>query len=127
MRIYLYHIPQVSNVPISLELIERLLKAYPGTLLIISHDRELLNAVPGRIAHIEGVPELHGAPVCATDLRGGAALVIAGLMARGVTEVFNPGNIARGYEHLETKLNDLGARIVRAPLEPEENGDANRI
>jgi UDP-N-acetylglucosamine 1-carboxyvinyltransferase len=83
--------------------------------------------INGRIAHIEGVPELHGAPVCATDLRGGAALVIAGLMANGVTEVYNPENIARGYEHLETKLNDLGAKISRAPLEPEENGNANRL
>ncbi len=85
------------------------------------------SVINGRVAHIEGVPELHGAPVYASDLRGGAALVIAGLMAKGITEVYNPENITRGYEHLETKLNDLGAKISRAPLDPEENGDANRL
>ena len=85
------------------------------------------SVINGRVAHIEGVPELHGAPVYAPDLRGGAALVIAGLMAQGITEVYNPENITRGYEHLESKLNDLGAKISRAPLDPEENGDTNRL
>jgi UDP-N-acetylglucosamine 1-carboxyvinyltransferase len=83
--------------------------------------------INGRVAHIEGVPELHGAPVYALDLRGGAALVIAGLMARGTTEIYNPENIARGYEHLESKLDALGARIERVPCEKEANGDANRL
>lgn len=74
------------------------------------------SVINGRIAYIEGVPELHGAPVYAPDLRGGAALVIAGLMANGTTEIFNPGNIARGYENLESKLTSLGARIRREQL-----------
>ncbi len=69
--------------------------------------------ISGKTAYIEGVPELRGAPVTATDLRGGAALVIAGLMASGVTEVYNPGFIDRGYEHLERKLSELGADIHR--------------
>ena len=86
-----------------------------------------ISIINGRLAHIEGVPELHGAPVWAPDLRGGAALVIAGLMAQGITEVYNPGTIARGYDHLESKLTDLGARISRAPLDPEENGNANGL
>ena len=73
--------------------------------------------ISGKAAYIEGVPELHGAPVTATDLRGGAALVIAGLMAHGVTEVYNPGYIARGYEHLESKLSALGADIGREAAE----------
>ena len=69
--------------------------------------------ISGKTAYIEGVPSLRGAPVSATDLRGGAALVIAGLMASGVTEVYNPGFIARGYERLEEKLSALGADIRR--------------
>lgn len=64
-------------------------------------------------AIIEGVSELYGAPVTATDLRAGAALVIAGLMAKGTTEIYEPGYIARGYEHIEEKLRSLGADIRR--------------
>ncbi len=64
-------------------------------------------------AVIEGVPQLHAAAVEASDLRAGAALVIAGLMARGTTEIYNTHYIDRGYEHLEKKLNSLGARITR--------------
>lgn len=71
------------------------------------------SAINGKIAFIEGVPELHGAPVYAPDLRGGAALVIAGLMAKGVTEIYNPEMISRGYEHLESKLNALGGLVRR--------------
>ena len=69
--------------------------------------------ISGRTAYIEGVPQLRGAPVTATDLRGGAALVIAGLMAEGITEIYNPGFIARGYEKLEEKLSALGGDIHR--------------
>lgn len=64
-------------------------------------------------AVIEGVPLLHGAAVEASDLRAGAALVIAGLMAQGTTEISNTHYIDRGYEHLETKLSSLGAKISR--------------
>ena len=67
-------------------------------------------------AIIEGVRDLYGAPVTATDLRAGAALVIAGLMAKGTTEIYEPGYIERGYEHIEDKLRALGAEIARAPL-----------
>jgi UDP-N-acetylglucosamine 1-carboxyvinyltransferase len=66
-----------------------------------------------RSAIIEGVTELYCAPVTVTDLRAGAALVVAGLMAKGVTELQEPEFIARGYEHLEDKLRSLGARIRR--------------
>jgi len=68
-------------------------------------------------AIIEGVEELYGSPVTATDLRAGAALVIAGLMANGTTEIYEPGFIERGYEHIEEKLRSLGADIRREPLE----------
>lgn len=67
----------------------------------------------GKMATIESVPELFGAPVKATDLRGGAAVVIAGLMATGTTEVSNIIYIDRGYERFEEKLKALGAKIER--------------
>ncbi len=69
--------------------------------------------VEDRNAIIEGVEKLTGARVEATDLRAGAALVIAGLMAEGVTEVTNVKHIDRGYERLEEKLRSLGADIER--------------
>lgn len=67
--------------------------------------------VEGRAAVIEGVPELQGAQVRATDLRAGAALVVAGLLANGVTEIGNAELIYRGYENLVDKLSSLGAVI----------------
>ena len=69
--------------------------------------------VMGRSAIIEGVPELYSAPMTATDLRAGAALIIASLMARGTSEIYEPGYIDRGYEHIEDKLRSLGAEISR--------------
>lgn len=67
----------------------------------------------GKVAVIEGVPRLSGAALVATDLRAGAALVLGGLAAEGVTTVSNLGYIDRGYESLETSLRSLGARIRR--------------
>jgi UDP-N-acetylglucosamine 1-carboxyvinyltransferase len=72
--------------------------------------------ISGKRAYITGVSELRGAPLMAGDLRGGAALVIAGLMAKGETEIINPVYIQRGYERLEEKLSALGADIRRAKL-----------
>ncbi|MBE3590994.1 MAG: UDP-N-acetylglucosamine 1-carboxyvinyltransferase [Firmicutes bacterium] len=69
--------------------------------------------VEGRTAVIEGVERLSGAPVQATDLRAGAALVVAGLMADGCTEVSGVEYLDRGYERMEEKLRTLGARIER--------------
>lgn len=69
--------------------------------------------IEDRIAIIEGVPKLYGAPVTASDLRAGAALIIAGLMAHGKTEISNVKYIDRGYENIEQKLIRLGADIVR--------------
>lgn len=66
-----------------------------------------------RTAIIDGVTDLYGAPITATDLRAGAALVIAGLMAKGVTEIYEPHYIDRGYENIEAKLRSLGAVISR--------------
>ena len=69
--------------------------------------------IEGRNAIFEGVEKLTGAPLYATDLRGGAAMVIAGLAAEGMTEVMEVYHIDRGYEAMEVKLQQLGADIVR--------------
>ncbi len=66
----------------------------------------------GRVALIKGVPRLSGAFVEATDLRAGVALVLAGLVAEGITVVENISHILRGYECIDRKLNQLGAKIV---------------
>jgi UDP-N-acetylglucosamine 1-carboxyvinyltransferase len=65
-------------------------------------------------AIIQGVPRLSGAPVMASDLRAGAGLVVAGLAARGRTEVLRVYHIDRGYDRLEERLSSLGANIRRA-------------
>ncbi len=70
------------------------------------------------VAVVEGGTKLTGAPVCAKDLRAGAAMVIAGLMADGVTEIYNLKYIDRGYEDLEKKLRALGAQITRRKVNP---------
>ncbi len=67
----------------------------------------------GSTAVIEGVKNLLGAPVMASDLRASAALVLAGLKADGITEVSRVYHIDRGYEHLDEKLSELGAHIER--------------
>lgn len=69
--------------------------------------------VEGSSAIIQGVKELSGAPVKATDLRAGAAMVIAGLIASGETEISCIYHIDRGYESIEKKLKEIGADIVR--------------
>ena len=68
-------------------------------------------SVDGRTAVIEGVKELDGAPVKATDLRAGAALVIAGLAAKGTTVIDEIRHIERGYEKITERLSSLGADI----------------
>ena len=67
----------------------------------------------GKTAVFEGVKALTGAPVYATDLRAGAALIIAGIVASGQTELYNIEHIDRGYENIEEKFRNLGADIKR--------------
>ncbi len=69
--------------------------------------------VEGRSAVIKGVEKLYGAEVTATDLRGGAGLVLAGLVADGYTTISNIGQIKRGYESIESDLKKLGADIKK--------------
>lgn len=70
-------------------------------------------SVQGKTAIIEGGAPLYGAPVRATDLRAGAALIIAGLAAEGITTINNPIYIDRGYENIEGRLSKIGAGIER--------------
>ncbi len=72
-------------------------------------------SIEGNTAVIEGVESLQGAPVMATDLRASASLVIAALVAEGVTVIDRIYHIDRGYECIEEKLQQLGARIRRIP------------
>ena len=76
--------------------------------------------VDGKMAVITGVEKLSPAPVKAVDLRAGAAMIIAGLMADGVTEIEEIGHIDRGYECLPEKLSALGADIRRVPTDYHE-------
>ena len=71
--------------------------------------------VEGNTAIIQGVDDLDGAPVMATDLRASASLILAGLVARGETVVDRIYHIDRGYDHIEEKLACLGAQIQRVP------------
>lgn len=67
----------------------------------------------GKSAFFNGVEELYGSPVYATDLRAGAALIVAGICANGKTEVYNLEHIDRGYENIEEKFRSIGAKIER--------------
>ncbi|AGK99465.1 UDP-N-acetylglucosamine 1-carboxyvinyltransferase [Clostridium pasteurianum] len=108
-----------------------------STLLCVSEGRSIINEsifecrfkhidelkkmgasikVEGRIAIIDGVKKLTGAVVKASDLRAGAAMVIAGLIAEGTTEVTSIEHIDRGYPHIENKFKALGADIIRVPI-----------
>lgn len=86
--------------------------------LIQTHELNRMGAnivLQGNTAIITGVPRLQGAPVMASDLRASASLVIAGLVAEGETVVEGIYHIDRGYECIEEKLQQLGARIRRVP------------
>lgn len=78
-------------------------------------------SIDGRTAVLRGVPFLSGAPVMASDLRASAALVLAGLVARGRTLLSRVYHIDRGYERIEERLSSLGASIQRIKNEAEEN------
>ncbi len=103
-----------------------LLATVPGTSVInetifenrFTHIPELIRMganieIDEHIAIIRGVKKLYGAPIMASDLRGGAALVLAGLVAKGETTVNRVYHIDRGYENIENKLKNLGAKIER--------------
>ena len=72
--------------------------------------------VDGKMAVITGVKSLHSAPVKAVDLRAGAAMIIAGLAADGITEIEEIDHIDRGYEDVVEKLTKIGANIKRVTV-----------
>ncbi len=76
--------------------------------------------VEGGSVIVSGPSQLEGAKVKASDLRAGAALIVAGLMANGVTEITGVDHIDRGYEQITEKLSELGARIWREEMTDEE-------
>ena len=71
--------------------------------------------VEGNMAIVKGVEKLTAAPVMATDLRASASLVLAGLIAKGDTVIDRIYHIDRGYDRIEEKLQQLGAKIRRVP------------
>lgn len=75
--------------------------------------------IDGRSAIVTGKEKLLGAPVKATDLRAGAALILTGLISDGITEVNQIHHIDRGYSNIEEKLTNLGAKIKRVEIETE--------
>ena len=96
------------------------MKKMGASVQIVNSNILCVNGKMGKIARIEGVNELYGAKVRANDLRDGAALVIAGLRAKGKTLVTNISQIDRGYENLEQKLGRLGANIKRVQTDEFE-------
>ena len=90
-------------------------KIYPDRFMHVSELNRMGAKVflEGPSAIVHGIPALSGAPVMASDLRASAALVLAGLVAEGTTEVHRVYHLDRGYEHVEEKLSALGAKIRR--------------
>ncbi|WOC33333.1 MULTISPECIES: UDP-N-acetylglucosamine 1-carboxyvinyltransferase [Caproicibacterium] len=81
-------------------------------------------SVDGKLAVVEGIDHLNAAPVKATDLRAGAALIIAALAAHGTSEIERIRNIERGYEHIVEKLQGIGAEIRRVTVQDKEEAQA---
>ena len=74
--------------------------------------------VDGKVAVIEGVHKLTGAPVQACDLRAGAAMIVAGLAAHGTTEIDHIHHVERGYEDIVRKLSQCGCRHPSGGVSP---------
>ena len=83
-------------------------------------------SVDGRVAVVEGTGKLIAAPVKATDLRAGAAMVIAALAAEGTSQIEDIEHIERGYEEIELKLRRLGAQIKKIVI-PDAAGTAKAL
>ncbi len=90
-------------------------KIFPSRFMHVSEMRRMGASIEleGATAILHGVNHLSGAPVMASDLRASAALVLAGLVAHGTTEVNRVYHIDRGYEHIDEKLRKIGAEIER--------------
>ncbi len=90
-------------------------KVYPDRFIHIAELNRMGASIrrEGSNAIVEGVKTLHGAPVMASDLRASSALIIAGLAAKGKTEIHRIYHLERGYENLDEKLATMGAKIYR--------------
>lgn len=97
-------------------------RVYDGRFQYIGELRKMGAEIQtsGQTASIRGPRKLHGATVRALDIRAGAAVIIAGLAAEGITEIGDIHHVNRGYEGLDAKLNGLGARIKRIGEEIQE-------
>lgn len=95
-------------------------RIYPDRFMVIQEYHRMGAKIrkEGSMAIIRGVPKLSGCPVKATDLRAGAGLLIAGLVAEGQTELHNVFHVDRGYDRIEDKLRSLGAKIDRVEFMP---------
>lgn len=104
-------------------------KIFPNRYMHISELKRMGAQIrlEGNTAMITGVPKLSGAPVMASDLRASAALVLAGLVAEGETEVHRVYHIDRGYEHIDEKLRNLGAEIERMKEVPEGSDEDDHL
>ena len=91
---------------------------FPQRFMHVSELKRMGAAIDldGATANIRGVDNLSGAPVMASDLRASAALILAGLLADGTTEISRVYHIDRGYEMIDEKLEELGARIERVKV-----------
>jgi len=91
---------------------------FPQRFMHVSELKRMGAAIElnGATANIRGVDNLSGAPVMASDLRASAALILAGLLADGTTEINRVYHIDRGYEMIDEKLEELGARIERVKV-----------
>lgn len=76
-----------------------------------------------RTAIVEGVPHLRGARITATDLRAGAAMIVAALIAEGQSEIKGVKYIMRGYERIDEKLRQLGAKAIHKTYADNEYND----
>jgi UDP-N-acetylglucosamine 1-carboxyvinyltransferase len=74
-----------------------------------------IKLINNHVAEIEGPTKLSGANIASLDIRAGATLIIAGLIAKGRTQISQAENIDRGYEKIEERLQKLGAKIRRIP------------
>jgi UDP-N-acetylglucosamine 1-carboxyvinyltransferase len=95
-------------------------KVYPDRFIHIAELARMGAQIrkEGPSAIISGVKSLSGAPVMASDLRASASLVMAGLVANGITEVNRIYHLDRGYERIEHRLSGLGAHVRRVPGDP---------
>lgn len=96
-------------------------KIYPNRFMHLSELARLGadTSLENNTAIIKGVPRLSGAPVMASDLRASASLVLAALVAEGQTDIRRIYHIDRGYEHIDQKLRELGAAVVRVDDQDE--------